>query len=185
MELSMSLGYLKKMRKNAALRTTEEAAQLCKNAGFCHVDYTPDCTGEDWERNACEDRKILDAMGIRVEQTHVPFNRYGTYDPEMFPLYCQRTFEASKILGAKYVVIHADEYRTKDHYDAKEIEDFAYGYLAPYVDYAAKHDLVVAVENVFEDVVARCPQIDGKSRFTSRIDELQGIIERFNSPTVA
>ena len=94
-------------------------------------------------------------------------------------------FEASKIIGAKYVVVHADEYRVSGRYDEREIEDFTYEYLAPYVEYADKNGLIVAVENVFEDNSRRWPQVDGKSRFTSRIEELKGIIERFDSPAVA
>jgi len=44
--------------------------------------------------------------------------------------------------------------------------------------------MTVAIENVFEDSIRRCPQFDGKSRFGSRIHELKGIIERFNDPSV-
>ena len=91
---------------------------------------------------------------------------------------------SSRIVGAKYVVVHADEYRTVDHYDEKEAEDFAYEFLAPYVEYAKKNGMIVAIENVFEDSIRRCPQFDGKSRFGSRIHELKGMIERFNDPAV-
>jgi len=184
MELSMSLNYLQKMRKTEEVRSLASAAEMCRNAGFRHVDYTPEYMNDDWEACAYRAREALDRTGIAVEQTHAPFNRYGNYDPEMFFEYYRRLFEASKIVGAKYVVVHADEYRTVDRYDAEEIIDFTYDYLAPYVDYAAKNNLVVAVENVFEDNIRRCPQIDGKSRFTSRIEELKGIIERFNTPHV-
>lgn len=185
MELSMSLGYLRKMRGTNELRDFEKAVELCRNAGFRHVDYSPDYKRDDWEERAHIDREILDRAGISVEQTHAPFNRYRQYDDSVFPTYYRRLFEASKIVGAKYVVVHADEYRTVDRYDEQEIQNFAYDYLAPYVDYAAKNGMVVAIENVFEDNARHCPQIDGKSRFTSRIGELKGIIERFNTPSVA
>lgn len=184
MQLSMSLNYLRKQRKTNELRSLEESARLCRNAGFEHVDFSPEYRADDWKEQAYHAREVLDRLGIAVEQTHAPFNRYGTYPEELFPEYYRRLFEASNIVGAKYVVVHADEYRTVDHYDPEEIMNFAYDYLAPHVDYAARHNMVVAIENVFEDVVARCPQIDGKSRFTSRIDELKGIIEKFNTPSV-
>lgn len=185
MELSIYLNYLQKMRNNTELRDLNTAAALCRSAGFQYVDYMPDFEADDWKIRAHRAREILDLAGICVEQTHAPINRYGGYDPDLFPVYFKRLFKASKIVGAKYVVVHADEYRTVDHYDPKEIQDFAYNYLAPHVDYAAKNGMVVAIENVFEDAVAHCPQIDGKSRFTSRIDELKELIERFNTPSVA
>lgn len=184
MELAMSLNYLLKQRGTEEKRDFSEAVRLCAEAGFKYVDYSPDYKSADWAEKAQRDREILDAAGLIVEQTHAPFNRYGTHPEELFGTYYKNLFEASKIVGAKYVVVHADEYRTVDHYDEKEIEDFAYDYLAPHVDYAKKNGMTVAIENVFEDVIARCPQFGGKSRFTSRIHELKELIERFNDPAV-
>ena len=158
MELSMSLGYMKKQRGTQTPRSLEAAARLCAEAGFAYADYTPDYISPDWERKAHEDRAILDALGIQVEQSHAPYNRYGTYDRELFPEYFARSFEAARIVGAKYVAVHADEYRTTDHYDPKEIEDFAWEYLAPHAEFAAKNNMIMAIENVFEDVVEGCPQ---------------------------
>lgn len=119
-----------------------------------------------------------------MEQTHAPFNRYGFYSAEEFPERFRRLFVASRILGAKAVVVHADEYRPIGRYDVREALTFTYEFLAPYVEYAAKHDLIVAVENLCEDFYPAYPQIDGKSRFTSRLEELLGVIERFHSPAV-
>lgn len=184
MKLAILLNYLNKTRNPDEQRSLEAAAQLCRNAGFEYVDYTPEYQADDWKEQAYQARETLDRLGIIVEQTHAPMNRYGAHDPEMFPVYYDRLFEASRIVGAKYVVVHADEYRTVDHYDPAEILDFTYDYLAPHVEFAAKNDMVVAIENVFEDNIRSCPQIDGKSRFTSRIDELKDIIERFNTPSV-
>ena len=78
--------------------------------------------------------------------------------------------------------MHADEYRPAGRYDVREALAFTYDFLAPYVEYAAKHDLIVAVENLCEDFYPAYPQIDGKSRFTSRLEELLSVIERFHSP---
>ncbi len=185
MELSIQLNYLTKSRSNEAPRTFEEAVRLCAGAGFRFVDYTPDFRADDWREKALRDRETLDAAGIIVEQTHAPYNRYRSYDPEDFKGYRARVFEASALLGAKYVVVHADEYRVTDHYDPEEIQQFTYDDLAPHVDYAAGHGLTVALENLFEDHVPFIPAIDGKSRFMSRIEEVAGMIERFNTPDVA
>lgn len=184
MELSFSLNYLMQDSRGNALRDTLTAAKICRAAGFYHIDYTPNFKSRDWEDNALREKDIFDSLGISVEQTHAPFNRYRQYDDDMFPIYCRRLFEASKILGAKYVVVHADEYRTTDRYDEKEIVDFTYDYLAPNVEYAEKNGMCVAIENVFEDNSSRYAIIDGKSRFTSRVEEIKDVIERFSSPNV-
>ena len=184
MELSFSLGHLTKNAKGETRRGIAESAAFTKAAGFEYVDYSPNCSSDGWEKAANRDREILDDAGIKVEQTHAPFNRYCQFDEEKFPVYYKRLFEASKILGAKYVVVHADEYRVGGRYDEKEILDFTCRYLEPYVDYAAKNGMIVAVENLFEDDSWRWPQVDGKSRFTSRVEELISVIERFNTPNV-
>ena len=148
------------------------------------MDYSPICHGDAWEADVCREREILERAGLAVEQTHAPFNRYGFYSAEEFPERFRRLFVASRILGAKAVVVHADEYRPIGRYDVREALTFTYEFLAPYVEYAAKHDLIVAVENLCEDFYPAYPQIDGKSRFTSRLEELLGVIERFHSPAV-
>ena len=186
MELSFSLDYLRKKRECASPRSIEDMAALCRNARFRYVDYSPDFRSDEWEKFAHYDRLVLDRAEIRVEQTHAPFNRYRQHSDEAFPIYCRRLFEASKILGAKYVVVHADEYRTTSgRYDHEEILNFTYDYLAPFVEYAEKNGMVVAIENVFEDKTRHCPQIGGRSRFTSTVEELKAIIEKFNTPSVA
>lgn len=185
MNLSIELQCILRQRGTEVKRPIEEAAKLAKAAGFNYVDYTPDFKCEDWKEKAKHDREVLDAYGITVEQTHAPMGRYRQHDMSMFYTYYDRVFEASAILGAKYVVCHGDEYCTSDHWDEKEILEFTYDYLAPRVDFAVKHGMGVAVENLFEDSVKHCPQIDGKSRFTSRVHELAAIIERFNTPDVS
>ena len=184
MELSFGLNYLSKRRGENEPRDFSKMVELCRDAGFRYVDYTPDFRSDDFERRAYSDREILDRAGITVEQTHMPFNRYQSHSEELFPVLCERTLLVSKIVGAKYVVVHADEYKTRGRYDTKEILDFTYDYLAPYVEYAEKNGMGIAVENVFEDNTYRYPQVDGKSRFTSRVEELKAVIERFGTPSV-
>ena len=186
MELSFSLDYLRKKREPASTRSIEEIAELCRRAGFRYADYSPDFCADDWKKLAYYDREVLDRAEICIEQTHAPFNRYRRYNDELFWVYYRRLFEASKILGAKYVVVHADEYSTvSGRYDQNEILNFTYDYLAPFVEYAEKNGMTVAIENLFEDKTRYCPQIDGRSRCTSTTEELKAIIERFNTPSVA
>lgn len=184
MHLSICMNVVCRKRGESQLRSFEETAALCAQAGFRYVDYTPDFIADNWRKNALREREILERTGITVEQTHAPYNRYGAHDGKPFWQYYSRVFELSKIMGAKYVVVHADEYRTVDHYDEQEIEDYTYDYLAPYVDYAVKNGMTMAIESVFEDHIRRRPEFDGKSRYTSRLHELERIINRFNDPAV-
>lgn len=182
MELSFSLNYLEKVRGSKKPRDFSEMVAICRDAGFRFVDYTPDFQSADFAEKARRDREILDAAGIVVEQTHAPMNRYRAYPDDQFDTYYKNVFEASGIVGAKYVVVHGDEYRVTDRYDEAEIQNFAYDFLAPYVDYAKKNGMAVAIENLFED---HCfPEVNGRSRFTSTVEELKGLIQRFNDPAV-
>lgn len=180
MELSVSLEYVVKQRGTAALRPLEEGARLAKAAGFHIVDYTPNLTRADWAENARRERAILDEAGITVEQTHAPMNRYGAHRAEDFRVLTDRAYEVSAILGARYIAVHADECGTREPFDERVAPGANYEYLAPYVEKARSLGLKVAIENLFEE--------DGdqsrKTRYTSRIDELVDIIERFNDPMV-
>ena len=185
MELSIIANYLLQDNNHRVVRNLEDVSGFLSAAGFKHVDYTSDFISDNYIEKAEKDRETLEKCGIKVEQTHAPFNRYQQFDEDMFFTYFGRVFEISKILNAKYVVVHADEYKTRDKYDEKEILDFTCKYLDPFVEYAAKYGMTVAVENVFEDNSYRYSIIDGKSRFTSRVEELLAVIEKFNTPNVA
>ena len=167
MELSISLDYLRRQRHTQTLRPLETVAAWCAQAGFRHLDYSGEYARDDWQAEAYRQREALDAAGLSVEQTHAPFNRYGSYEPALFAEYYQRAFETSRILGAKYVVVHADEYRPAGRCDEQQILSYTCDFLAPWVDFAAKNGLVVAVENLFEDKAF--PEIDGKNRYTARV----------------
>ena len=182
MELSINLDYLRRQRHTQTLRPLETVAAWCAQAGFRYLDYSGEYARDDWQAEAYRQREALDAAGLSVEQTHAPFNRYGSYEPALFAEYYRRAFETSRILGAKYVVVHADEYRPAGRYDEQQILSYTCDFLAPWVDFAAKNGLVVAVENLFEDKAF--PEIDGKNRYTARVEELLAVIERFHTPEV-
>ena len=183
MELSITFEYLQKNRAGAPDRSVAEAARIAREAGFRYVDYTPDFKCENYIEQAYADREALEKEGLQVVQSHAPFNRYGVYpSQEIFYPLLHRSFEVTKIIGAKHIVVHADEYRTVDHYDVEEITQFAYDYLAPEVDYAKKNGFSMAIENLFEDHAKTCVDIDGCSRFCSRVNEQISIIDRFGDP---
>ena len=182
MRLGLNFGYITKQLQATDEAGYREAAELCKASGFSVLDYSPDIRVDNWEEKAHLFRKIFDEVGLEVIQSHAPMNRYGAYPAEIFPELTRRCIHAASILGAKHIAFHADEYITTDRYDPKEILDFTYDYLAPSVELAKKLSVGIAVENVFDD--GRGTLIDGKCRFTSRVEELLSVIERFNDPAV-
>lgn len=176
MELALNFGYLTKDGRSLA-----QSARWAREAGFKYLDYLSSPTRDDWEDNARRERALFDAEGLTVEQTHIPFNRYHSYPDSEFPELCRRAVEISSILGAKYAVIHADEYRVgEDGFDADTILAWTLDYLKPYAEQCAKHGLVLAVENLFEDKGRNAE----RTRFTSTTDELLGVIQGMNSPMV-
>jgi len=117
-----------------------------------------------------------------VGQMHAPFFREREkYDMDYYKKCLHATMEAAVIFGAPYVVAHADEYRVTDHYNEEEILRFTYEYLAPEVDFARKHGFYIAIENLFEEGAKTNAVIDGKSRFTARIDELEAVLSLFGN----
>jgi len=184
MELSINLSHFFSRRAGKPDRTFDEVLPLVANAGFSYLDYTPNYRRPDFVDNAKRESEMLNACHVQVEQGHAPFNRYRTMPVDEFPTLFHRSFVTAAAVGAKYMVIHADEYHVTDHYDAKEIIEFAYDYIAPELEYAKKFGMKIAIENLFEDVPKGCQMIDGKCRFTSRVEEVIAMIERFNDPDV-
>lgn len=182
MRLGINFDYILKQTKATDEAGYRAAAKLCVDSGFRVVDFSPKVNTDQWEESTHLFRKIFDETGIEVIQSHAPMNRYGAYPAEIFPELTRRCIQGAHILGAKHIAFHADEYITTDRYDPKEILDFTYDYLAPSVELAKKLSVGVAVENVFDD--GRGTLIDGKCRFTSRVEELLSVIQRFNDPAV-
>jgi len=181
MELGINLGYVRRQRGNPQGRTFLAALQLCRDAGFAHLDYLSELS-DDWERIAHQRRQELDSLGLVVHQAHCPFFRYQEDGTARFAQLAPRAVRAAAILGAQYLVVHADEYRVTDRFDAGEILTATYGYLAPVVDLAKQHHVRVAVENLFED--GHGPQVNGRSRYTATVEEVLAVIDRFNDPDV-
>ena len=187
MELSISLEYVMKGKAARSGRDIETSASLLSEAGIHYVDYTNDYNASDCLENAAHDREILDRYGISVEQSHAPFNRYGSYATnEEFMSRFSASFECARILGAKYMVVHADElHPLGDIWDVDEHIRRNVEYLTPYAEYCRKNGMIMAIENLFEDKTWRVPQVEGKSRFTSRIEEQIGLIDAFHDSSVA
>ena len=175
-------GYLLMKHSNQQPKDLGRAIELCRNAGFSRFDYLSDVVRDDWRECALRERELFDRSGCLVHQSHCPFFHYDPEGVEKFLRYALRAVEAAAMLGADYLVVHADEYRVTDCYDPDAIRDWTCELLEPVVEAAQKHRIVLALENLFEDHCG--PQVDGRTRYTGTVDELLAVLEYFDSPTV-
>lgn len=178
MKIAINNGYFRKVYNSDRCRSEFETAQLCKKGGFSVLDCSPDYLDEfDWERKAHLLSEYFQSENIEVEQSHAPFNRYDKLPIEVFKERLRRSIIIASIIGAKRIVIHADEYVAPDGvYNSKKACDFAYEFFAPYVEQAVKLGIGIAVENLFKD---------GRDRCTSTVEEILEIIGHFNDPNVS
>lgn len=181
MELGINPDYARKQRGNPQGRSFEAALRLCRDAGFTQLDYLSGL-GDDWETLAQQRREETDRLGLVVHQSHCPFFRYQKDGAGRFAEVAPRAVRAAAILGAQFLVVHADEYRVTDRFDEKEILNATYDYLAPIVDLAKQCGIRLAVENLFED--GSGTQVNGRSRYTSTVEEVLAVIDRFSDPAV-
>lgn len=155
----------------------EDAIKIVSKVGFDAIDHTslnllnPDCL-----KIAQNELKLIEKSGIFVTQTHAPYNRYNEYGDHCAVAF-ERSYEITKLFGAKYLVVHGDEYEfDKYPYCPERALQHNYELYAPYVERAEKDGIALAFETVFED---RPPEM---GRFCSKVEELKSLIEKFNSP---
>ncbi len=181
MELSINVGHFRGRRGTDEKRDILECAEIAKRAGFNYIDFSGNYYLEnaDWLEETKRIKEGFDKIGLTVNQTHPPYV-FEKYSDEDYREYMRRAFEINKIMGAEYVVIHADKYIPDERgFNPERALMENYDFYAPYVEYAKKHGFSVAVENLFE------PVRNGiRTRFTSTVDEQLAVIEKFNDPAV-
>lgn len=157
----------------------DKVAECVAMAGLGALDYTPDCSKDTWKRDLDKNMEIFRKNGLTVHQTHAPFNRYGQYD-DGFMDYVERTLEATALMGAKFMVVHGDEFDFNNmKYTPDEARMYNYKLFSPIVDKAISLGIKIAFENVFEDNFE-----NGRPRFCSEVEDLKALIEMFNSENV-
>lgn len=160
----------------------EKVLEMVAKAGFTDLDYQPDYRRDDWESNAYKEIDAIAKAGLCIHQTHSPYNRYGTDTPENYKIYLERLFRETEMAGAKYMVVHGDEFDFANvEYTPEKALQYNYELFAPYVERAAKSGIKVAFETVFEDSLS-----DGQNapRFCSDIDDLMAMIDKFKADNV-
>lgn len=155
----------------------EKAAKFLSKAGLNALDFVPDCKIDSWESEMNSALEIFGKENLYVHQTHAPMNRYGR-SGDNHKEHLNRSLEAARIMGAKYLVVHGDEFDFANlEYSPEAALEYNYELFAPIVDKAKGYGIKVAFETVFED---------GRPfpRFTSQSSDLKAIIEKFNSDNV-
>jgi len=137
------------------------AILLAKEAGFDAVDYSyywftnhdlwlsqnQDTLGEKYVAYAKELRAFLDEIGMECNQAHAPFTvGYGSRFDESDRGYVMllRSMESAAILGAKSIIVHANEV-PKD----VDLEEHNIAFYRTLIPYCEKYGICVAVENLF------------------------------------
>ncbi len=171
MEYSINIEYL--MKTVSAKR----AAEILSKSGFTALDYTPPVSRDNWKDIMRENLDIFHSCGLRVHQTHAPYNRYGKWGSN-HKLYAERALEATAEMGAKYMVTHGDEFDYDNLTYTKEAAlNYNHDYFADCVKKSAEYGVGMAFENLFcED--------NHPSRFCSEADELLSLIKSFNQDNI-
>ena len=185
MDIGINIGYIRKQRGNENPRDIIECAKILKNSGYKFIDFGVEdfVQADNWENILTEIKNSLDETGLIVEQTHAPFV-WKKYDSEeQYKELMMRSFKASKILNANNIVIHADKYVPDEKgFSFDNALNTIYDFYAPYVDYAVKNGVGVAIENLFDGKKAKDDK--DRTRFSSFIEEQIAIIDKYNDPLV-
>lgn len=164
--------------KQNGLWTLEEILHLLAKLGFGALDHTPSYKRDDWEDNAQKEKELCASLGLDIHQTHAPFNRYGAHG-DMYQEYLRRSYEITKTVGAKYLVVHGEEFDFEKYEPTYEnMLEYNYRLFAPYAEKAEQDGIKLAFECVFQE------DSMPTHRFCSKLDELQALIEKFQSKNV-
>lgn len=180
---SITAGYLFKVIDPSKPRSVTEVVKLCHDAGFRAIDlsvgFEEDCIKRAEEaRNACE------KYGIDIFQSHAPYNFYKREPLEKFTTELYRSIEVSRIMGAKNLVFHADEYHPVPGkpFDTDAAFNRVVEIFTPVIDKTISYGINAAIETVFEDHnrVGK----DERSHFSGVEEELYRVLNYFTDSHV-
>ncbi len=182
MNISVNAGYFLKGKCDE--KTYTDVFSCLVNNSIRDIDYITDAYADDYIERAKFCREIADKTGMSVTQSHCPISRYKkdlTLDDVIST--SLRSAEIAGILGAKFLVVHADEYRFSpgEEYNPGKIVKVMYEYVSKILEKAKTYGIKVCIENLFEDNLY--PDME-RSRFTAEIEELLEIVNMFDRSDV-
>ncbi len=167
----------------------QTCANIYAKAGFDAVDYglfgmvsdNDPFNGENYREIAEGEKKIADAAGIEINQTHAPFSFSGklfadenAYRDIIYPRFI-RSIEISAILGAKVCVMHPLHHFVY-HGHEEEIFEKNMEFYRSLIPYCKEYGIAIGVENMWQvDGLRKCIVHDTCSRkeeFVRYIDTL-------------
>jgi sugar phosphate isomerase/epimerase len=185
MRISINEDYLRRTVEGPR-RTPMQTIQLVKNGGFDTVDFgmfnlKTVCQGQEHQKWVREHREFCDKLGVKVNQSHVPFFE-GRPMPEGYVERLLQCVEDSAVLGADCVVVHGDTWYEPDYiqWDYDKVLNHIYEVFAPAVDRAAKLGIKIAFETLFEWQGS----LYHRMRFSSFVEELDDLVGKFHCDTV-
>ena len=141
---------------NGQRETIADCFDFCASVGFRQFDFgissrVGSCFlyGEDWETQAKRLAEFASERGYVIGQSHAPY-AYAMYpDRAFYREMTRRSFEIAHILGARYIVIHA-ELRDDPHeeYDHDKALQRAYEFYAPFAEQASRLGIGMATNDV-------------------------------------
>lgn len=165
----------------------EKCIHFCGQAGYKHMDisfldYTnfkfPFVTDNymAWIDGAMQ---AADQYGIQFGQAHAPFYNFcddNAKNKEEQDKLILRSIECAGKMGVKWIAIHAgtdyDSPRMREGSKRKNRE-----YFLPVLEYAAKHNVGIAFENLWDHNIAP------KKRYTAMIEDLVDLVDSFETDT--
>lgn len=175
-------------RPDGSKGSLSQCIRYCGRGGFRNMDISfldymnfraPFVTDSylQWVDQALAD---AEAYGIRFGQAHAPF--YEFFDDSVPDRAEQdqmilRSIECAARMGVKWIAIHAG---TDRHSGAmrQASKEKNLQYFLPVVEYAAKHNVGIAFENLWDLNIAP------KKRYTAMVEDLVDLVDAFHSDTV-
>ena len=174
MDIGIAPSYFTRRIEGEEPLSLTEAIELVVRHGFQALFLPSLMTRERAEAI----RDHLSNTDAYAHQTHLPYYRY-TRDVDYSEVAKKmlECAEVSRILGAQVLVAHIDEFDFKaEDYSPARAMAFNRRLFDPVVNFATKHGMRVAFENVFLDM--------SLPRFGSDTDELLAFTDSFSSDTV-
>lgn len=174
--------------KNHAV-SIEESVKACAEAGYRNLDANfcgclrgnNPLSRDGWESWARNLRELAGSLGVNFTQSHGYFESGGNSldihgrrrDPN-FDEWVRRSILASEIAGVNWMVLHPTLWPDSDgHADYKKSFQYNRDYFAEWGEFAAKHNVGIAVENMLN-----AP--GGIIRYCVRAEELIELVDALN-----
>jgi len=156
-----------------------KAGYECVDLSFCegiHPAFPNICLKQDnWEDEAKKLKELGDSLGVKFNQSHAPFYHSldltlpeHDYNEEM----TRRAIISSSICGVPWITMHSCRSMKTNVVEETLKENIEY--FKPYVELAAKHNIGIAIENLFD--------LNGTRRFGATVAELLALVDGLNDP---